>query len=39
VKEIDLNPIFAYKEGAAIVDARIVLESAKTQEIKMNRNE
>jgi acyl-CoA synthetase (NDP forming) len=28
VKEIDLNPIFAYKEGAAIVDARIVLESA-----------
>jgi acyl-CoA synthetase (NDP forming) len=39
VKEIDLNPIFVYKDGAAIVDARIVLESAKTQEIKMNRNE
>ena len=32
VKEIDLNPIFVYKEGAAIVDARMVLESAETQE-------
>jgi acyl-CoA synthetase (NDP forming) len=28
VKELDLNPIFAYREGAAIVDARMVLESA-----------
>lgn len=26
IKEIDLNPIFAYKDGAVIVDARIVLE-------------
>jgi len=26
IKEIDLNPIFAYKDGAAVVDARIVLE-------------
>ena len=32
VKEIDLNPIFVYKDGAAIVDARMVLESAETQE-------
>jgi hypothetical protein len=28
VKEIDLNPIVAYKEGATIVDARMVLENA-----------
>jgi acetate---CoA ligase (ADP-forming) subunit beta len=27
VKEIDLNPIFVYKDGAAIVDARMVLEN------------
>ena len=26
IKEIDLNPIFAYKDGALVVDARIVLE-------------
>ena len=26
IKEIDLNPIFAYKDGAIVVDARIVLE-------------
>ena len=26
IKEIDLNPIFAYKDGAVVVDARIVLE-------------
>lgn len=26
VKELDLNPIFAYKEGAIAVDARIILE-------------
>ena len=32
VKEIDLNPIFVYQNGAAIVDARMVLESAETQE-------
>ena len=28
VKEIDLNPIFVYRDGGAIVDARMVLESA-----------
>jgi acyl-CoA synthetase (NDP forming) len=27
IKELDLNPIFAYKEGAVAVDARIILES------------
>jgi len=27
VKEIDLNPIFAYKDGAVAVDARVILES------------
>jgi acyl-CoA synthetase (NDP forming) len=26
VKELDLNPIFAYKDGAIAVDARIILE-------------
>jgi acyl-CoA synthetase (NDP forming) len=26
-KEIDINPIFAYTEGAVVVDARIVLEN------------
>ena len=26
IKEIDLNPIFAYKDGAVAVDARIVLD-------------
>jgi len=28
VKELDLNPIFVYKDGAAIVDARMVLEGS-----------
>jgi acyl-CoA synthetase (NDP forming) len=27
IRELDLNPIFAYKDGLAAVDARIVLES------------
>jgi acyl-CoA synthetase (NDP forming) len=27
VKEIDLNPIFAYEDGATAVDARIILEA------------
>jgi acetyl-CoA synthetase (ADP-forming) len=27
IKEIDLNPIFAYPEGAIAVDARIILKS------------
>ena len=26
IKELDLNPIFAYKDGAVAVDARVVLE-------------
>jgi acetate---CoA ligase (ADP-forming) subunit beta len=26
IKEMDLNPIFAYKDGAIVVDARIILE-------------
>ncbi len=28
IKELDLNPVFAYKDGLAAVDARIVLEDA-----------
>jgi acetate---CoA ligase (ADP-forming) subunit beta len=27
IKELDLNPVFAYKDGALAVDARIILES------------
>ncbi len=27
IKEIDMNPIFAYKDGALVVDARIILEA------------
>ena len=30
IKEIDLNPIFAYKDSAVAVDARIVLEDKKS---------
>jgi acetyl-CoA synthetase (ADP-forming) len=26
IKELDLNPIFAYSDGAVAVDARIILE-------------
>jgi acyl-CoA synthetase (NDP forming) len=26
IKEMDLNPVFAYKDGAIAVDARVVLE-------------
>ena len=28
IKELDLNPVFAYKDGATAVDARIILEAA-----------
>jgi hypothetical protein len=28
VKEIDLNPVYAYPHGALAVDARIILEDA-----------
>ena len=27
IKELDLNPVFAYKDGAVAVDARIILEN------------
>jgi acyl-CoA synthetase (NDP forming) len=27
IKELDLNPVFAYKDGAVAVDARVVLET------------
>ncbi|MBM3166457.1 MAG: acetyl-CoA synthetase [Chloroflexi bacterium] len=27
IKELDLNPVFAYKDGAMAVDARVILES------------
>ena len=27
IKEIDINPIFAYSDGAVAVDARVILES------------
>jgi len=29
IKEIDMNPVFAYKDGALVVDARIILEPGK----------
>jgi acyl-CoA synthetase (NDP forming) len=28
IAEIDMNPVFAYKKGAVVVDARIILESS-----------
>ena len=28
IKELDLNPIFAYRDGAVAVDARVILETA-----------
>ena len=31
VKELDLNPVFAYSDGAVAVDARVVLEEAGQQ--------
>ena len=31
IKELDLNPVFAYKDGAIAVDARIVLEADATK--------
>ena len=27
IEEVDMNPVFAYKEGAAVVDARIILSA------------
>jgi acetyl-CoA synthetase (ADP-forming) len=29
VKEIDLNPVLAYSDGAVAVDARVILEEGK----------
>jgi acyl-CoA synthetase (NDP forming) len=29
IKELDLNPVFAYSDGALVVDARIILEEGK----------
>lgn len=29
IKELDLNPVFLYKEGALVIDARIILEPSK----------
>ncbi len=31
IKELDLNPVFAYKDGAVAVDARIILEPSGLQ--------
>jgi acyl-CoA synthetase (NDP forming) len=28
IEEIDMNPVFAYKDGAVVVDARIILSTA-----------
>jgi len=28
IAEIDMNPVFAHKQGAVVVDARIILEAA-----------
>jgi acyl-CoA synthetase (NDP forming) len=28
IAEIDMNPVFAYQQGAVVVDARIILETA-----------
>ena len=28
IAEIDMNPLFAYKQGAVVVDARIILEAS-----------
>jgi len=28
IRELDLNPVFAYRDGAIAVDARIVLEAS-----------
>ncbi|MDD4859076.1 MAG: acetate--CoA ligase family protein [Dehalococcoidales bacterium] len=30
IKELDLNPVFAYKDGAVAVDARVILEDSKS---------
>jgi acyl-CoA synthetase (NDP forming) len=32
IKELDCNPVFVYKDGAAVVDARIILEPQNTSQ-------
>jgi len=32
IRELDLNPVFAYKDGALVVDARITLEPQEKEE-------
>jgi acyl-CoA synthetase (NDP forming) len=27
IEEIDMNPVFAYKDGAVVVDARVILST------------
>lgn len=41
IKELDLNPVFAYKRGSIVVDARIILESPgenECQTVRMHRD-
>ncbi len=33
IKEVDLNPVFAYPDGSLVVDARMILEEAHSTEI------
>jgi acyl-CoA synthetase (NDP forming) len=33
IKEVDLNPVFAYPEGSLVVDARMILEEVPLKEI------
>ena len=33
IKEVDLNPVFAYPKGSLVVDARMILEEAPPREI------
>ncbi len=37
IKELDLNPVFAYPEGAIAVDARIILEDAQPAVVTSNK--
>jgi acyl-CoA synthetase (NDP forming) len=32
IKEIDLNPVFLYPDGAVVVDARIILEKSEAKQ-------
>ncbi len=37
IKEVDLNPVFAYPEGSLVVDARIIMGEAHPTEIAIGR--